>query len=132
MQRIITGLSISVLLLGICNCSSQIGSKDITIETPIIYEDWDTPPELVYQVPPKYPQEEREEGIEGKVVLTVVISSEGNVVDAQVISSEPRASFGPAALEAVLQFKFKPAIKNGKPITVRIGQTLIFSLRADI
>ncbi len=131
MLRVITSLSISLLLLSICNCSSQIGSRDIANETPVIYEDWDTPPELLYHVPPKYPKEELKDGIEGRVTLRLMISSNGKVLDAQVISSEPTVSFGPAAQEAVLQFMFKPALINEKPVTAYYTHTIIFSLRSD-
>jgi len=98
---------------------------------PDIYTEWDVDPRLIKIVKPDYPDKAMREGIEGSVTLQIVIDEEGNVIEATVISSEPIEEFGPPALEVVLHYKFSPALKDGKPVKVRMEYTVKFVLRSS-
>ncbi len=85
-------------------------------------------PRLIKRVEPVYPELERRMGIKGNVILNVLISETGDVLEVAVI----RGIKGSVALEkeavnAVKKWKFLPAEKDGvkvrvwKPITIGFG-----------
>lgn len=86
-------------------------------------------PELLEFVPAEYPPEAEAAGVEGSVVLSVVIGVEGDVLRAQVVDPGPHPAFGPAALHAVQQFRFRPAEIDGVPAAVEITYRYDFVLR---
>jgi len=80
-----------------------------------------TAPELVpgSRVPPTYPEKAREEGVEGKAILQVVICGDGTVSDLRVLRETPAGyGFGRAAVEAVRRWRYRPATRNGEPVAV--------------
>ena len=89
---------------------------------------WDEPPKLIKIVKPKYPEVAREDGVEGRVILSIVVDKKGKVTKAEVILSEPSSVFNEVALEAVRQYEFEPAKKDGKPIKIMMGHSIIFTL----
>jgi protein TonB len=80
---------------------------------------------LIRQVKPQYPSIARTAHIQGNVVLEAEISKEGDVVNLHVISGPPLLQ--QAALEAVKQWKYRPYLLNGEPVTVETQVTVIFS-----
>lgn len=85
-------------------------------------------PVAIQKVQPVYPPEAKAAGIEGSSIVVAIIDVDGNVIDAKNETST-REDFAAAALEAVRQWKFKPATLEGKPITVKY--TLTFRYRLD-
>lgn len=83
-------------------------------------------PVLIKMVNPVYPSEFAKTKVETTVELFIVINENGEVTEASVLSA-PHVSFGNAALGAVRQWRFKPAMKEGKPILVRRVQPIFFS-----
>lgn len=72
----------------------------------------------IIKVEPAYPRRAQEQGIEGYVVLSFTVTPTGAVTDPIVIESRPQGVFDEAASRAVLRFKYKPRIENGKPVAV--------------
>jgi len=78
------------------------------------------------QVPPRYPKAALKDGIEARVMLTVKIDADGNVIDAHPYQTSlsrkgheqrNRALFEKVSLEAVRQWKYEPGEEiDGKPI----------------
>jgi len=97
-------------------------------ESPI-FMAWEEAPILVKMVKPTYPEIARKAGVEGKVVLQIVVDELGNVLEAVPIVAQPPGIFEDAAIEAMLQWKFKPAKQRDKAIKVRMGQTMEFTLK---
>ncbi|MGC4072782.1 MAG: energy transducer TonB [Nibricoccus sp.] len=85
-------------------------------------------PVVKKQVRPKYPTDLRKKGITGDVNVHIVVSSSGDVAEAEVIDS-PNEQFSEAALEAVRQWKFEPGLKDGVPVAVRLKFPIQFRLR---
>lgn len=83
-------------------------------------------PEVLKEVRPEYPTEAREKGIEGVVVMDILIDKEGVVRKANVVEGE--ALFQRVALDAILKFIFKPAQVKGQSVAVYIRYTLKFKL----
>jgi periplasmic protein TonB len=76
----------------------------------------DQPPRPLKTTPPKYPFEAKQKGVTGRVVLRFVVDSNGNVKEPQIVSAEPKGIFENAALEAVVNYRFRPAMKGGKAV----------------
>jgi len=96
-------------------------------ESPI-FMAYEEAPVLTKMVQPKYPEIARKAGVEGKVVMSIVVDEEGNVIDAEVIVAQPPGIFEEAAKEAIMQWKYKPAKQRDKAVKVRVGQTVEFTL----
>src|SRR5205807_2434231 len=72
-------------------------------------------PKCQYCPDPEYSREARKKKYEGVVVLMVVVTVEGKAKNIQVMKS---AGMGldEKAIEAVRKWRFKPAMKDGKPV----------------
>ncbi|MBN2194542.1 MAG: TonB-dependent receptor [Polyangiaceae bacterium] len=88
-------------------------------------------PELVQFQRAPYPEAAKEAGVEGAVVLRLVIDPQGNVITAEVIGSAGHG-FDEAARTAALGFKWKPATVDGRPVPVRIDYEYRFTLEAAL
>src|SRR6266568_6088547 len=87
------------------------------------------PPELVEFVPAEYPVEAETAGVQGSVVLALVIDASGEVTEARVLDPGPHPGFAPAALHAVVRFRFRPAEIDGVPAAGEIEYRYEFVLR---
>jgi protein TonB len=67
----------------------------------------------------KYTDEARAAGIEGTVVLDVVVGEDGRVVDVKVMEGLPKG-LTEAAVAALRGCRFTPGEKDGKPVPVRV------------
>jgi TonB family protein len=81
---------------------------------------------LVTKVNPQYPQEAKDQHIQGAVVLSVIVDKEGNVANVQLISGHPL--FAPVAIEAVKQWKYRPYLVDGTPLEVNTQVRVNFTL----
>jgi TonB family protein len=71
----------------------------------------------VYKTEPEYTDEARSRGIEGVTTLYIEVTKNGAVGNIKVVKSlEP--GLDAKAVEAVRNWKFQPATKAGKPVTV--------------
>ena len=70
----------------------------------------------VERVPPKYPVVAARSGYEGFVQMSFVVDEQGNVLDPVVENYAGHPGFKKAALRAVKDWKYSPAMQNGKPI----------------
>jgi protein TonB len=87
----------------------------------------DQKPQVIFQAPPSYPTDLRERKVEGSVYVLFVVDEEGRVVSPRVEkSSDPK--FERPALEAVGQWKFEPAIREGKKVKCRMRVPLRFAI----
>jgi TonB family protein len=97
-----------------------------SIHTLSVGDDF-TPSRLVRMVQPEYPAAARKSGIVGSAKVAVVIDESGAVGEATIVeSSDP--VFDLPALNAVKQWRFTPAKKNGKPVRVAYTIPVDFKL----
>jgi len=87
----------------------------------------DSEPEVAQDFKAPYPPEARHAEIEGTVVLSVTVDTEGKVVAAKILSG-PGYGLNEAALEAIKRFKFKPARKNGEAVSTELKYSYTFVL----
>lgn len=85
-------------------------------------------PEPVSQVAPNYPADLRKAKIEGVVTLVFLLSEEGQVEDARVENSS-RPEFEKPALEAIRKWRFRPGMKEGKPVRTYIRIPMRFRVQ---
>lgn len=83
-------------------------------------------PEIVKQVPPEYPEVARKAGIQGAVIVKVLIGTQGQVEEATVLRG--KEILQRAALEAIYQYQFSPAKQNDKPVKVWLTMPIRFQL----
>lgn len=81
---------------------------------------------LVQRVEPVYPEQAREQHIEGPVVLNATVGSDGLVEDVKTVSGDPQLV--PAAADAVRQWRFRPYSPEGQPISFQTRVTVNFKL----
>ncbi len=92
-----------------------------------IYTKVDDNPVPIKTPPPKYPESLKREGVSGVVAVVIVIDEKGNIV-ASSIAKASNPDFEKPALEAVKNWKFKPAKKDGVPVKVRVTIPLRFNV----
>lgn len=78
---------------------------------------------------PDYPPMARSRGIQGWVELELVVTPSGKVGSAKVVAANPKEIFDEAALEAVKQWWFQPAYRDGQAIEQRARQLVKFTLK---
>jgi TonB family protein len=77
----------------------------------------DQPPREIYaNARPEYPAYELQQGIEGKVVVQLLIDESGRVADVKFVSGSE--SFRAAIMAVVWRWRFSPAVDEGKPLKV--------------
>ena len=74
---------------------------------------------------PPFPPEAKKKGIEGNVVLTGQITKEGKVAGVEVLASSSPLLTDPAR-HYIEQWKFAPAVENGKPVSLTINAVVRF------
>lgn len=83
-------------------------------------------PETVSSVQPDYPELARQAGVEGTVLVLALIDRRGVVRETLIEESVPMLD--QAALEAVRQWRFKPATAAGAPVAVWVSVPVRFRL----
>jgi periplasmic protein TonB len=78
---------------------------------------------------PEYPLEARRAGEEGLVVIHAQVSAKGTVTAAEVGESCGYALLDDAALAAVWQWRFQPALHDGKAVAQPVDVPIRFRLR---
>lgn len=84
------------------------------------------PVRLVHEIKPVYPSAAIEAGIQGEIVLSVLVSQEGAVRDVRFLSGPP--VLAQAAIDAVKQWQFQPSYLRRQPMEWETQVTLKFTL----
>jgi protein TonB len=88
------------------------------------------PPQPVSKPAPSYPPVAARQGIEGTVLLDVLIDENGSVQDVKVLRGvKPDLGLDAAAASAVRKWKYTPPTKGGVRVKVRIAQAIGFTLK---
>lgn len=77
---------------------------------------------------PAPPPEAQRKRVSGYVTLRMVIDEAGQVREARVVESSPAGFFDAAVLEVAPSWRFEPATYQGRPVSLRVDQTIRFNL----
>jgi protein TonB len=98
-----------------------------TLEVPLLEDPtWytakqvDLHPVALSLIQPVYPEKGVEPGVEGKVVLLLLIDETGAVKEVTVAEADPEGVFDESALAAFRNARFAPAQKNGRAVKSRV------------
>lgn len=90
-----------------------------------------TPPKLLHKVEPKYSSEASAAGVQGTVILELVVDEKGLPVNIQLLSP---IGFGldESAIRAVEQWRFDPGLKAGQPVRVLANVEVNYRLIGEL
>jgi len=91
-------------------------------------ESVDVPATVVQRAPALYPEAARRAEIEADVPLLLTLSAAGAVTEATALS-HPGYGLEEAALRAARGYLFRPALRAGRPVPVRMRWVIQFRLR---
>jgi TonB family protein len=94
---------------------------------PGVYIPVDVDPEPVVIVQPDYPDKPLAAGIEGRVIVHILLDTDGTPKRAIVLQGAG-LGFDEAAIEAALQCRFTPAYQGVTPVKVWVTVPFVFSI----
>lgn len=87
-------------------------------------------PQAISWVPPVYPKEAADKKLEGRVQVRFIIDETGAVTQARALHSSDKV-FEAAAIQSVLQWRFEPAMEDGRKVAKCMDVLVPFQL-ADL
>jgi TonB family protein len=136
-EQIFASKKIYKMLVNMPNLNSATGSWILNFSE--LRTDSDAPrmvssdisgPSPLRKVDPKYPPSLISERVEGEVVLYAVIRRDGSVDSIQLVHGIDE-QLDANAMEALSQWKFRPAARQGSPVELEAIVHIPFRLRSD-
>jgi len=84
-------------------------------------------PVLIFSVEPEFSEEARKAKVAGNVLVNLWVDTNGNPSHVRVIRGVGMG-LDEKAMEAVRQYRFKPAMENGKPVLVELNVEVNFQI----
>ena len=82
-----------------------------------------------FMVQPEYPEQARQDMIEGMVVMEVILGADGSVSSMTILREVPEEyGLAEAAMDAVGQWRYEPAARDGVPVDSWLTIAVQFSL----
>jgi protein TonB len=85
------------------------------------------PPIAIYTPDPEFSEEARKAKFSGNVVVSLIVDASGNPKNVHVLRGVGMG-LDEKAVAAVQQYKFKPALQNGKPVAVYLNVEVNFQI----
>jgi TonB family protein len=86
-----------------------------------------SPPVVVRRVEPRYTDDARDARLAGTVILQAIIETDGTAKILKIVKPLP-LGLTESAVEAIRQWRFTPAMQNGKAIPVSLNIEVAFNL----
>jgi protein TonB len=100
---------------------------DIAEDTVMNEETVDSKPQVTHRVDIEYPADAAKEGIQGYVLVHLLIAKDGTVQLAKVLEAEPQGVFETTVLNGIRDWRFAPAKYKGEPVQVWVKQKISFN-----
>ena len=100
------------------------GNDDVTHTSDTV----DDPPVPTAQGDLRYPPQLRQRGVQGYVLISMLVGANGAVQDVRVIESQPADTFDVYATEFVRSWRFQPGRYKGEAVSTWVEQKVTFSL----
>lgn len=84
-------------------------------------------PQVIYSVEPQFTQDARQANYQGEVAIQLIVDSQGSPQDVHVVR-HLGMGLDERAVEAVRQYRFKPAMYQGHPVAVQMIINVDFRL----
>lgn len=84
--------------------------------------------QVVTPAAPEYPIEAARNRTSGYATVEFTVNPDGSVSNAHVIAAQPARVFNSAAIQAVSRSKFKPALKDGQPVSSTLQRRIDFNM----
>ena len=84
-------------------------------------------PQLIFAPDPEFSDEARRAKYQGVCVVSLIVDAQGNPQRVQVVR-HLGMGLDEKAVEAVRQYRFKPAMENGKPVLVELNVEVNFQI----
>ncbi len=101
---------------------------DVAKDTIMTEETADSKPMATYRAPIEYPEAAYENGVEGYVLMHLLIGKDGSIELAKVLESEPEGVFDNSVLAVIQDWSFTPARYKGESVAVWVKQRVRFNL----
>jgi TonB family protein len=98
--------------------SLQINMRASTSKNFLLDSSTSQKPVITHREDAKYPKSEMDEGRHGFVVVSVILLSNGTMREVAPIV-ELSSELNRSAIDASYQIHFRPALKNGSPVSIR-------------
>lgn len=85
--------------------------------------------QVVSMASPQYPVDAARNGQSGYAVVEFTVTASGAVSNVHVVDGQPRRVFDRAAISAIRQSKFAPAMKDGQAVDAVLRRRIDFSLK---
>ncbi len=86
-----------------------------------------------HRVYPDYPKDARQRGVGGVVMGSFLLDAKGRVVDVCVRAvNPPNVGFEEASRESLMQSRFEPATRDGRPIALAVHFSQTFEVRPGV
>ena len=109
----------------------MVATALVTAQDPQVYRAGNdvSSPRLLKEVKPSYTPAAMRAKIQGAVLVTAVVREDGTVGDTKVIKSlDTKYGLDAEAVKVAKQWRFKPGVKDGKPVPVLVTIEIAFTL----
>jgi protein TonB len=113
----LSGIAVDIPLLGMEDVAGGagelLGGQEDLVHTS---DSVDQQPQPASRVAPEYPARLKKKGVEGFVLVSILVNKQGQVERAKILESKPPGEFDDVALEAARGWTFTPAQYKGEPV----------------
>jgi TonB family protein len=127
--------SVAVALLAALGVCVVVGTWLLTRSgrsAPVVYqisEQGVTPPAVLQERKPDYPEAAKQAKIQGTILMQCVVQTNGVCDDVRVTQSLDPTWLDQEAIEAIRDWRFRPGMLMGRPVPVRVNVEFSFTLR---
>jgi TonB family protein len=109
---------------------SNLMNEEGAAQGDVVFESYelDQPPQAVVKIPPAYPYQARERGVEGAVQVRMLVQQDGSVGQVFIVDARPEGLFEEAVKKSLQQWRFSPGKIDGKTVTAWVVTTIHFDL----
>ena len=61
--------------------------------------------------------------------MRFILNREGKILNPQVVSAKPEGVFEQAALDTIIKYRFRPAMKDGESVSMAINVPISFNIK---
>jgi protein TonB len=89
----------------------------------------DSAPVELHNPAPRYPSTALRRRVEGEALIEVLVLPDGSCGEAKLVECSGSSLFGEAALEAIRQWRYRPAVQDGRAVAASHRVRFVFKLK---